>query len=933
MEQEKIDYGKTLNLPKTDFPMRGNLPQKEPEILKFWEENDIYHLVEKENEGKPKFILHDGLPYANGDIHLGHTLNKILKDIIVKQKSQVGFDAPYVPGWDTHGLPIELRAIKDMGLNENTEDKVAFRKRCADYALKYVNLQQEEFKRLGVRADWEHRYVTLDPKFEAEQIKVFGEMAKKGYIYKGVKPVHWCPSCGTALAEAEIEYAELRSPSVYVKFPVIDSKGLFDTANTYFVIWTTTPWTLPANVAISLHPDFTYIIAQFGDEKYIMAKDMMAMICEETGLPTDYKIVAEFKGSDLEYCRCKHPFMERESLVINGDHVTLDAGTGCVHTAPGHGDVDFVVGQRYKLPILSPMDDKGCLTSDAGIFAGLSADDANKAICQWLDENKYLIKLKFIKHQYPHCWRCKNPTLFRSTAQWFASIDGFRQNALDEINRVKFIPSWGHDRIYNMIADRGDWCISRQRTWGVPIPIFYCEECGAEIVNDQTIEHISNLFREHGSDIWFAKDAMELIPDGLTCPKCGGKHFRKETDIMDVWFDSGSSHYAVLNNWPNLRWPADLYLEGSDQHRGWFNSSLCTSVAMFGRAPYDQVLTHGFIVDEQGRKMSKSLGNGVDPLEVIKTRGADILRLWVASSDYRNDIAVSENIMKQVSEAYRKIRNTFRYLLGSIYDFDVTNDRVQLKDMKELDRWAEMKLQQLIQKITKAYEEYEYHVIYQAVHNFCIVDMSAFYLDIIKDRLYSTTPTSVERRSAQTVLYDIAVSLVQMLAPIIPFTCEEVWKYLPVPEKKLSVQLSGWPTVNEEAIDPALEEKWNKILAIRSEASKALEEARRNKTIGHSLDAAVAIYAEGENKALLNEKAADLANILIVSQAYVADFADAPSDCYKNDELKLAVKVGAAKGVKCERCWIYSEEIGQDSHYPTLCPRCAKVLEEENFSK
>ena len=691
MEQEKIDYGKTLNLPKTDFPMRGNLPQKEPEILKFWEENDIYHLVEKENEGKPKFILHDGPPYANGDIHLGHTLNKILKDIIVKQKSQVGFDAPYVPGWDTHGLPIELRAIKDMGLNENTEDKVAFRKRCADYALKYVNLQQEEFKRLGVRADWEHRYVTLDPKFEAEQIKVFGEMAKKGYIYKGVKPVHWCPSCGTALAEAEIEYAELRSPSVYVKFPVIDSKGLFDTANTYFVIWTTTPWTLPANVAISLHPDFTYIIAQFGDEKYIMAKDMMAMICEETGLPTDYKIVAEFKGSDLEYCRCKHPFMERESLVINGDHVTLDAGTGCVHTAPGHGDVDFVVGQRYKLPILSPMDDKGCLTSDAGIFAGLSADDANKAICQWLDENKYLIKLKFIKHQYPHCWRCKNPTLFRSTAQWFASIDGFRQNALDEINRVKFIPSWGHDRIYNMIADRGDWCISRQRTWGVPIPIFYCEECGAEIVNDQTIEHISNLFREHGSDIWFAKDAMELIPDGLTCPKCGGKHFRKETDIMDVWFDSGSSHYAVLNNWPNLRWPADLYLEGSDQHRGWFNSSLCTSVAMFGRAPYDQVLTHGFIVDEQGRKMSKSLGNGVDPLEVIKTRGADILRLWVASSDYRNDIAVSENIMKQVSEAYRKIRNTFRYLLGSIYDFDVTKDRVQLKDMKELDRWAEMK--------------------------------------------------------------------------------------------------------------------------------------------------------------------------------------------------------------------------------------------------
>ncbi len=933
MEQEKIDYGKTLNLPKTDFPMRGNLPQKEPEILKFWEENDIYHLVEKENEGKPLFILHDGPPYANGDIHLGHTLNKILKDIIIKQKSQAGFDAPYIPGWDTHGLPIELRAIKDMGLNEHGEDKVAFRKRCADYALKYVDLQRDEFKRLGVRADWEHRYVTLDHEFEAEQIKVFGEMAKKGYIYKGVKPVHWCPSCGTALAEAEIEYAELRSPSVYVKFPVIDAKGLFDIANTYFVIWTTTPWTLPANVAISLHPDFTYVIAQFGEEKYIMAKDMMPMICEETGLATDYTITAEFKGSDLEYCRCQHPFIERESVVINGDHVTLDAGTGCVHTAPGHGDVDFVVGQKYKLPIISPMDDKGCLTAEAGIFGGLSADDANKAICQWLEENKYLIKLKFIKHQYPHCWRCKNPTLFRSTAQWFASIDGFRQKALEEIDRVKFIPSWGHDRIYNMIADRGDWCISRQRTWGVPIPMFYCDECGAEIVNDATIEHISNLFREQGSDIWFAKDAMELIPEGLTCPKCGGKHFRKESDIMDVWFDSGSSHYAVLNNWPGLRWPADLYLEGSDQHRGWFNSSLCTSVAMTGRAPYDQVLTHGFIVDEQGRKMSKSLGNGVDPLEVIKTRGADILRLWVASSDYRNDIAVSENIMKQVSEAYRKIRNTFRYLLGSIYDFNYETERVQLENMTELDRWAEMKLQQLVQKVSKAYEEYEYHVIYQAVHNFCIVDMSSFYLDIIKDRLYSTAPNSPERKSAQTVLYDIAVALVQMLAPILTFTCEEVWKYLPIANKKLSVQLAGWPTVNEKAIDPALEEKWNKIIALRSEISKALEEARRNKAIGHSLDAAVAIYAEGEAKEILSEKAADLANICIVSQAYVADFADAPNDCYHNDELKLAVKVAPAKGIKCERCWIYSEEVGQDSDYPTLCPRCAKVLKEENFNK
>ena len=927
MENEKVDYGKTLNLPKTDFPMRGNLPQKEPEIQKFWEEIDIYNLVEKENEGKPTFILHDGPPYANGDIHLGHTLNKVLKDIVVKQKSQAGFDAPYVPGWDTHGLPIELKAIKAMGLNEEAEDKVAFRKRCAEYAHKYVKLQMEGFKRLGVRGDWEHPYVTLNPKFEAEQIKVFGEMAKKGYIYKGVKPVHWCPSCGTALAEAEIEYAELRSPSVYVKFPVIDSKGLFDIKDTYFVIWTTTPWTLPANMAISIHPEYKYALTQFGEEKYILAKDMLPMIIQETGLSEDYTIVAEFVGKDLEFCKTRHPFIEgREPIVIVGDHVTMDAGTGCVHTAPGHGDVDFVIGQKYKLPVVSPMDDKGCLTAEAGIFAGLNTDDANKAICKWLDENNYLLKLKFIKHQYPHCWRCKNPTLFRATAQWFASIDGFRQKALEEIDRVKFIPSWGRDRIYNMIADRGDWCISRQRTWGVPIPIFYCEDCGAEIINDATIEHISELFREHGSDIWFAKEAMDLIPKGLTCPKCGGKHFRKETDIMDVWFDSGSSHAAVLTQWPNLRWPADLYLEGSDQHRGWFNSSLCTSVAVKGRAPYDQVLTHGFIVDEQGRKMSKSLGNGVDPMEVIKTRGADILRLWVASSDYRNDIAVSDNIMKQVSEAYRKMRNTFRYLLGSIYDFDAEKDRVALKDMVELDRWVMLKLNQLIQKVSKAYEEYEYHVVYQSIHNFCNVDLSAFYLDIIKDRLYSTEPDSQARRSAQTALYDICLSLVQMLAPILTFTCEEVWKYLPAKDKKISVQLSGWPEVNPEALDSELEAKWNKIIAIRNEVTKPLEEARRNKSIGHSLDAAVALYADGEIKELLGSLGEQLASIFIVSQAALADLDQAPADAYQAEGLNLKVKVAPAKGIKCERCWIYSEEVGQDNEYPTLCPRCAAVL-------
>lgn len=930
MEQEKKDYGKTLNLPQTEFAMRGNLPKKEPQILKYWEELDIYELVAKANEGKPKFILHDGPPYANGDIHLGHALNKVLKDIIVKQKSQIGYDAPYVPGWDTHGLPIELKAIKKLGLDHHNVDKVEFRKHCADYARSFVQIQMEEFKRLGVRGDWAHPYLTLQPEFEAEEIGVFGEMAKKGYIYKGVKPVHWCSDCETALAEAEIEYAEKRSPSIYVKFPVVDSKGLFETDDkTFVVIWTTTPWTLPANMAVSVHPEFVYQLLQFGDEKYVMAKEMVEKVIADADLSNDYQVLATFNGKDMEYMVCRHPFMERDSVVILGEHVTLEQGSGCVHTAPGHGNDDFIVGKKYGLEILSPVNDQGVLTEEAGIFAGMKIDDANKLIVQWLDEHGYLLKLKFIKHQYPHCWRCKQPTMFRATEQWFASIDGFRQEALDAIDQVQFIPSWGHDRIYGMIAERGDWCISRQRTWGVPIPIFYCQDCGTEIVNDETIHKIQDLVRQYGTDVWFAKDVEELIPENLTCPKCGSTHFRKETDIMDVWFDSGSSHRGVLGIRPNLQYPADLYLEGSDQHRGWFNSSLCTAIATNGTAPYKAVLTHGFFVDEQGRKMSKSLGNGIDPQEIIDDMGADILRLWVASADYRNDVTVSKGILKQVSEAYRKIRNTFRYMLGSLYDFDHQLDSVPLEKMEELDRWAMLKLGQLVNKVTQAYEEYEFHVVYHAVHNFCTVDMSAFYLDIVKDRLYSTKADSPARRSCQSAIFEICTALVKMLSPILSFTAEEVWHYLPLADKTISVQLAGWPEVDAKVFDDALEAKWEKLIAIRNEVAKPLEEARRSKAIGHSLDAWVKLYAGGETLELLKQVQEMLPNIFIVSKVTLEDEANAPEAIFTSDSVDaLKVQVATAPGQKCERCWIYSEEIGSDPKHPDLCPRCAQVMNE-----
>ncbi|HBV98962.1 MAG: isoleucine--tRNA ligase [Peptococcaceae bacterium BICA1-7] len=924
-----MDYGKTLNLPKTDFPMRANLPEREPEILKFWEEIDIYNEVGRRNSGKPKFILHDGPPYANGHIHLGHTLNKVLKDIIVKYHTMSGYDSPYVPGWDTHGLPIEQQAIKALGINRHAVHPVEFRKKCKDYALKFVDIQREEFKRLGVRGDWENPYMTLMPHFEASQIGVFGEMAKRGYIYKGLKPVYWCSTCETALAEAEVEYGEKHSPSIHVRFPVVNGKGVVPEGNTYLVIWTTTPWTLIANVAICLHPEFEYVLARFGDVSYVVAKGLLGQFMEATGL-SGPEVVKEMKGKDLEGVVCRHPFIDRDSLVILGEHVTLEAGTGCVHTAPGHGHEDFIAGKQYNLPVISPVDGKGVFIEEAGEFAGQNYNEANKGIVEKMSADGSLLARSTIQHQYPHCWRCKKPLFFRATEQWFASIDGFRQEALDSIRQVKWIPAWGEDRIHNMVANRGDWCISRQRTWGVPIPIFYCAKCGQHIINDETITHLQGLFKEHGSDVWFAREAGELAPPGLTCPECGSDQFTKETDIMDVWFDSGTSHLGVLDQpeiWPGLRWPADLYLEGSDQHRGWFNSSLSTSVAARGQAPYRAVLTHGFLVDEQGRKMSKSLGNVVDPLKVIAQMGADILRLWVSSSDYRSDLAASPAIMKQMTESYRKIRNTCRFLVGNLYDYNPGTDSVDYRDMPEIDRWALLRLQKVVERVLAGYRDYEYHVVYHAIHNFCTVDMSSLYLDIIKDRLYTAAPSSRERRAAQTVMHEVLGALVRLLAPVLAFTSEEIWRYIPYSgDKPASVQLSDMPEVKGQYIDPDLEKKWDRLLELRAVVTRALEAARRDKIIGNSLEAVTELYASGDVYSFLESFGDEMATLFIVS-AVALKKGDPPAGAASNEDIPgFGVIVGRASGSKCERCWNYHEGVGLDSEHPTLCPRCAEVV-------
>ncbi len=924
-----MDYGKTLNLPQTEFPMRGNLPNAEPKMQQWWEEVDIYTKVQAQQKGKPKFILHDGPPYANGDIHIGHALNKVLKDFIVRYKTMQGFDAPFVPGWDTHGLPIE-QAISNSGKVDRKKMGVPeFREYCKDYALNWVNKQKDQFKRLGVRADWDNPYITLQPEYEAQQIRVFGEMVKKGYIYKGLKPVYWSPSSESALAEAEIEYKEKTSASIYVAFDVKDGKGKLP-EDASIIIWTTTPWTLPANLAISLHPELDYVVVEANGRKFVLAEGLLSAVAKEVEWEA-YTVLSTVKGSDLEYVVCQHPFYDRDSVVILGEHVTLEAGTGCVHTAPGHGEEDFAVGQTYNLDVLCPVDDHGKFTQEAPGFEGIFYDKANKMITEKLEERGHLLKLGFIKHQYAHDWRTKKPVIYRATEQWFASVDQFRQQMLEEIKNIKWTPHWGEVRLHNMIADRGDWCISRQRSWGVPIPIVYCRNCNHPIVNDATIQHVAGLFEKEGSNAWFIKDESELLPEGTVCPECNGSSFRKETDIMDVWFDSGSSHSAVLETRFEMQWPADLYLEGSDQYRGWFNSSLITGVAVHEKAPYKGILSHGFTMDGEGRKMSKSIGNTVDPNKVCNALGADILRLWVASVDYQADHRISDNILSQTSEVYRKIRNTLRFFLGNLHGFDPAQDKVAYSELNELDRYALIRLNRMIEKVLKAYDRYEFHLVYQSIHHFCAVEMSAFYLDIVKDRLYVSAPADKARKAAQTVLYEALAVITKLIAPILPHTADEVWKYMPNTDK-LSVQLASMPEVNEQVFNTELEAKWDRLNQIRDDVLKALETARKDKVIGNSLSASVAIYADEETTAFLGSFD-QLDQLFIVSHAEVMAAGTAVPEGSMAFET-LSVKVNVAEGEKCERCWVVTPEVGKHEHqeHTALCPRCAEVVSEHVHS-
>ena len=923
------DYNNTINLPKTEFPMRAGLPKREPGFLENWEKNDLYHELMKKNEGKPLFVLHDGPPYANGNLHMGHALNKILKDFILRSRNMMGYQAPYIPGWDTHGLPIELKAMKSIGVENGAISPVELRKHCHDFAMMHVQNQMKQFKRLGTIGDYDYPYLTLRPEFEARQVEVFGEMAKRGYMYKGLKPVYWCPDCNTALAEAEIEYSNDPCYSIYVKFNVTDDKGIFsgmglDTSKIYFVIWTTTTWTIPGNLAICLGPEYNYTLVHVGDEYYVMAEELVKTTMETAGI-TEYTTEGIFTGAELEGMKTKHPLYDRPSPIIVGDHVTLESGTGCVHTAPGYGVEDFEVCKNYdNIGIIVCVDAKGRQTAEAGEFEGMDTDTANKAIAAKLTEVGAMLATQKIVHQYPHCWRCNSPIIYRATEQWFCSVNDFKDEAIKAIEEVQWIPEWGEDRIKGMVRDRSDWCISRQRTWGVPIPIVYCKDCGKPIVNDETISAIADLFRKEGSDAWWTREASEFIPASVKC-ECGCSEFTKEYDIMDVWFDSGSSHMAVAAKRPELSWPVAMYLEGSDQHRGWFQSSLLTSVAVAGRAPYESVLTHGYVVDGDGRKMSKSVGNVIVPQDVIKQYGADIIRLWTASSDYKADIRISPKILKQLAEVYRKIRNTIRYILGNTNDFNYETDAVPFNEMLELDQWALMHLQLLKKEVTAAYESYDFHVLYHAIHNFCTVEMSSFYLDILKDRLYAYKADSKERRSAQTAMHEILMDLIVMLSPVLSFTMEEVWQFMKKPANAPeSVQMLPWPEVKEEYINEELETKWDNFIEIRSEITKVLELARRNKQIGHSLDAKVELHAEGEALAILKFVEKDLATLLIVSQAVIVEGAAEGAEATGREDLK--VTVAAAEGHKCERCWIYSDEVGQDAEHPTLCKRCAEAV-------
>lgn len=898
--------------------MKADLANREPGILEFWEKSGNYAQSISDPD-KPPFILHDGPPYANGDIHIGHALNKVLKDIVVRYKGMRGFWAPYVPGWDCHGQPIDRQVEKKLDGKTVSSDK--FRALCRDYALKFVKSQSNEFMRLGVRGNFAEPYLTLNREYEATIVNTFAQMYMKGLIYQGLKPVYWCYHDKTALAEAEIEYEDESSPSIYVRFPLATE---FTPLKDYseeksIVIWTTTPWTLPANVAVAVHPEEEYTAVRAGGEILIMAARLVPLVIEEAGLDNPETLV-KFRGRDLAGLKVKHPILDKESVVVTANYVTLDTGTGCVHIAPGHGVEDYLVGLEYDLPIVMPVNDAGVFTEEAGKWAGQHITKANPEIVADLKARGILLHAADMPHSYPHCWRCKNPVIFRATRQWFVKMDegDLRKNALKAIKEVKWIPAVGEKRITSMVEERPDWCISRQRTWGVPLPILYCEKCDEPVVTEATLAAIETLFRKEGADSWYKKTAAQIAPSGTVCAKCGGKELRKGTDILDVWFESGTSHAAVLRKRADQRWPADLYLEGSDQHRGWFQLSLLVSVGLGDAAPFRGVLTHGFVVDGQGRKMSKSIGNVISPLDLMAKNGADILRLWVSSGDYSSPaVAISDEIIDRIGESYRRIRNTVRFLLGNLADYDPAKDAVEFAGMTEIDQWALARAYRLLDLVTESYDQYAFHDAYRQIYSFCATDMSAFYLDILKDRLYTYLPDSVERKSAQTVMSEILSILTKITAPILCFTAEEIWQTLPESYRDAgSVHLSSWPKLRDDVWNTARDEKWSRLIKLRDDVLKELETARNDKLIGNALEAKVKLYASGKMYDFLKESEAELPALFIVSQTEVS----------KSEAKDLVIEVEKASGEKCDRCWNYSEARGADAEHPALCPRCAEAV-------
>jgi isoleucyl-tRNA synthetase len=933
-EAHFMDYKQTLNLPKTTFPMKANLVKKEPEMLEKWENMNLYQSIRESSKGRKRYMLHDGPPYANGNIHMGTAFNKILKDIIIKSRQMAGFDAPYVPGWDCHGLPIEHKVDMELGPKKAQMSQVEIRQECRKYAENFINIQKNEFVRLGVLGEWDNPYLTMNYPYEATIVREFGKFATNGNLVKSKKPNYWCISCQTALAEAEVEYGDHTAPSIFVKFPMISNLSeLFPALqgkDVSVVIWTTTPWTLPANLAIALHPDLEYVAAETQDHGVlILAKGLLDTCMDNFGIES-YEVLVEFEAKVLEHLEAKHPLYDRPSVIVLASYVTLEAGSGCVHTAPGHGREDYETGLAYGLDVYSPVDDRGCFTLDVDFFSGLQVFEANRVVNDKLAEVGALLKEQKITHEYPHCWRCKKPVIFRSTEQWFISMEknDLRQKALNAINNVSWIPSWGQNRIHSMIENRPDWCISRQRAWGVPITVFFCEECGAQVVSQKIIDHVCGLVEKQGADVWFSEPEENLVPPGTKCPECGAAKFKKETDILDVWFDSGVSYAAVMEARGYLDSPSDLYLEGSDQHRGWFHSSLLCSVGTRGEAPYRNVLTHGFVVDGKGKAMHKSAGNVIAPEKLIKQYGAEIVRMWVAGEDYRDNIRLSQEILQRLTEAYRRIRNTCRYLLGNLSDFDAEADSVAYEEMEELDRWALHQLQELSERIQKAYETFNFHLVYHSLHNFCVLDLSSFYLDIIKDRLYTSPEKSKARRSAQTAMNEILETLVRLMAPMLSFTADEIWQHMGGKDRSASVHMDLFVPVNESYKDSELAERWETIIAIRKEATKALELARKEKRIGHPLDASVTIGLPPELMETLSPYRDQVRTILIVSAAEIVEAGQVEDGIESETIPGLKINVSPSSDQKCERCWIHDPTVGQDQEHPTICERCLGVLDE-----